>query len=160
MKATRVATFHDDYQRIKSGPPYPSADLPRDTSPGIHGWPPYYPNVTREVQWGVVQLSDCWSYYVCGIPINPVCISTQLNLVHWGQTIGPQSTQAGAATFGAPNMKIDHSQPSHPVFPTFSNCPARSHIEPPSDHSHKPHRTTIVRRGSITSGYQPLGFYW
>jgi hypothetical protein len=33
---------------------------------------------------GVVQLSDCRNYYVCGIPINPVCDSTQLNLVHRG----------------------------------------------------------------------------
>jgi hypothetical protein len=49
--ATRVATVHDDYQRVESGPPYPSAGLPRDTSSGICGWPPHYPNVIREVQW-------------------------------------------------------------------------------------------------------------
>jgi hypothetical protein len=42
-----------------------------------------------------------------------------INLVHRGQTIGPQSTQAGATTFGAPNMKTNHSQPSRPVFSTF-----------------------------------------
>jgi hypothetical protein len=41
-----------------------------------------------------------------------------INLVHRGQTIGPQSTQAGATTFRAPNMKTVHSQPSHPVFST------------------------------------------
>jgi hypothetical protein len=40
-----VATVHDDYQRVKPGPPYPSACLPRDTSTGIRGWPPHYPNV-------------------------------------------------------------------------------------------------------------------
>jgi hypothetical protein len=43
-----------------------------------------------------------------------------INLVHQGHTIGPQPTQMGATTFGAPNMKTDHSQPSHPVFSTFS----------------------------------------
>jgi hypothetical protein len=42
-----------------------------------------------------------------------------INLVHWGQTIGPQSTQAGATTFEALSMKIDHSQPSCSVFSTF-----------------------------------------
>jgi hypothetical protein len=42
-----------------------------------------------------------------------------INLVHRGQTIGPQSTQVGATTFRAPNMKIDHSHPSRPVFSTF-----------------------------------------
>jgi hypothetical protein len=42
-----------------------------------------------------------------------------INLIHWGLTIGPQSTQVGATTFGAPNMKTDHSQPSRPVFSTF-----------------------------------------
>jgi hypothetical protein len=87
--------FHDDYQRVELGLPYPSVGLPRDTSPGIRGWPLHYPNVTCEVQWGVVQLSDCQSYYVCGIHINPICISTQLNIVHRGQMIGPQSTHAG-----------------------------------------------------------------
>jgi hypothetical protein len=24
----------------------------------VRGWPEYYPNVIREIQWGVVQLSD------------------------------------------------------------------------------------------------------
>jgi hypothetical protein len=43
-----------------------------------------------------------------------------INLVHWGQTIRPQLTQVGATTFEALNMKIDHFQPSRPVFSTFS----------------------------------------
>jgi hypothetical protein len=46
-----------------------------------------------------------------------------INLVHRGQTIGSQSTEAGATTFGALNMKIDHSQHSHPVFSTFPYLP-------------------------------------
>jgi hypothetical protein len=33
---------------------------------------------------------------------------------------GPWSAQAEATTFRTPNMKIDHSHPSHPVFSTFS----------------------------------------
>jgi hypothetical protein len=42
-----------------------------------------------------------------------------INLVHWGQMIGPQLTQAAATTFEAPNMKTYHSQPSRPVFFIF-----------------------------------------
>jgi hypothetical protein len=42
-----------------------------------------------------------------------------INLVRWGQMVDPQSTQAGATTFGALNMKTVHSQPSRPVFSTF-----------------------------------------
>jgi hypothetical protein len=34
-----------------------------------------------------------------------------INLVHRGQTIGPQSTQVGSTTFGALNMKTFHSPP-------------------------------------------------
>jgi hypothetical protein len=33
--------------------------------------------------------------------------------------VSSNSTQGGATTFGAPNMKIVHSHPSHPVFFTF-----------------------------------------
>jgi hypothetical protein len=32
----------------------------------VRGWPEHYPNVIREVQWGVIQLSDRQSYWVCG----------------------------------------------------------------------------------------------
>jgi hypothetical protein len=49
MKATQAATFHDDYQRVEPGPPYPGAGLTHDTSPGLRGWPPHYHNVTHEV---------------------------------------------------------------------------------------------------------------
>jgi hypothetical protein len=49
MKTPRVATIHDDYQRVESGPPYPSARLPHDTSTGIHRWPMHYPLYILEV---------------------------------------------------------------------------------------------------------------
>jgi hypothetical protein len=61
-QAPRVTTVHDDNQRVEPDPSYPSAGLPRDTSSGIRGWLPHYSNVTHEVQWGVVQLSDRRSY--------------------------------------------------------------------------------------------------
>jgi hypothetical protein len=67
-----------------------------------------------------------------------------INLVHQGQAIGPQSTQAEATTFKDLNIKIDHSQPSRPVFSIFSWLPRLvshktinpianiNYIEPPS----------------------------
>jgi hypothetical protein len=54
MKATRVATFHDDYQRVDPGPPYPSAVFHAKPRRVVREWPEHYPNVIREVQWGVV----------------------------------------------------------------------------------------------------------
>jgi hypothetical protein len=43
----RVATVHDDYQRVELGPPHPSACLPRDTTLwDIRGWPMHYPLYT------------------------------------------------------------------------------------------------------------------
>jgi hypothetical protein len=42
MKASRVATVHDNYQRVEPGPLYPSVGIPCDTSMGICGWPPHY----------------------------------------------------------------------------------------------------------------------
>jgi hypothetical protein len=44
LKTPRVAMVHDNDQRVKTGPPYPSARLPRDTTLGaIRGWPMHYP---------------------------------------------------------------------------------------------------------------------
>jgi hypothetical protein len=34
----------------------------------VRGWPEHYPNIIREVQWGVIQLSDRRSYKVYGTP--------------------------------------------------------------------------------------------
>jgi hypothetical protein len=63
MKATRVATFRDDYQRVEPGPPYPSVVFHAKISTGSP-WVArtLYPIVIREVQWGVVQLNDRQSY--------------------------------------------------------------------------------------------------
>jgi hypothetical protein len=68
-----------------------------------------------------------------GVPSNSVTVETtkfvgphksrmcqyKINLVHRGQTIDPQSTQAEPTIFKAPNMKTDYSQTSRPVFFTF-----------------------------------------
>jgi hypothetical protein len=93
-------------------------------------------------------------------PINPICVSTQLNAC-WNRAQPTRSLidAGGGYHLRAPNLTSDHSHSSHPVFPTSPSCPAWSHIKPIADHYHKPHGTTIVRRGPIASGYQPLVFY-
>jgi hypothetical protein len=74
-----VTTFHDDYQRVELGPPYPSGILHVKTSMGS--------------PWLARTLSQChpWSTVGCRPtqrpsmllslwgPINPVCVSKQLN---------------------------------------------------------------------------------
>jgi hypothetical protein len=57
MKTPRVATVHNDYQRVEPGPPYPSASLSRDTSTGIRGWPPTLSQDTSVKYGGVLSNS-------------------------------------------------------------------------------------------------------
>jgi hypothetical protein len=78
-EGTRVATFHDDYQRVEPGPPYPSVVFHAKTLTGS--------------PWVARTLSQChlWSTVGCRPtqrpskllslrdPMNPVCASTQLN---------------------------------------------------------------------------------
>jgi hypothetical protein len=79
MKASRVATFRDDYQRVEPGSPYPSVIFHAKTSSGS--------------LWVAWTLSQChpWSTVGCHPTqrplkllslrdsINPICTSIQLN---------------------------------------------------------------------------------
>jgi hypothetical protein len=118
-KATRVATFHKDYQRVEPSTSYPSAVFHAKTLIGS-------PWVTRTLpkchptQRGVSSNSTTIKATKFTGPRESRMRQYIINLVHRGQMIGPQSTQAGATTFGAPNMKAAHSQPSRPTFSTFS----------------------------------------
>jgi hypothetical protein len=78
-KATRVATFHDDYQRVELGRPYPSAVFHVKTSMGS---PWVAQTLSQYHPWSTVgcrptqrpsMLLSLWD------PINPVCASTQFN---------------------------------------------------------------------------------
>jgi hypothetical protein len=78
-KATRVATFHDGYQRVEPGPPYPSVIIHTKTTTGS--------------PWVARTLSKCHSWSTVGChptqrpskllslrdPIILVCASIQLN---------------------------------------------------------------------------------
>jgi hypothetical protein len=120
MKATRVATFCDDYQRVESGPPYSNVIFHVKTSTGspwvaqtlsqCHSWSTVRCHLT---QWPSTLLS-LWG------PINPICASTQLNAYcNRAQPTWSLINTGGGTTFEIPNMTIDHSQPSRSVFSTF-----------------------------------------
>jgi hypothetical protein len=78
-KATRVVTFHNVYQRVEPGPPYPSVVFHAKTSMGslwvaqtLSQWHPWSTVGCRPTQQpsNLLSLRD---------PINPVYTSTQLN---------------------------------------------------------------------------------
>jgi hypothetical protein len=78
-KVTRVATFHDDYQRVEPGPPYPSAIFHVKASTGS----PWVARILSQCHpWSTVGCHPTqWSSKLLSLwdLINPVCASTQLN---------------------------------------------------------------------------------
>jgi hypothetical protein len=78
-KATRVATFRDDYQRVDPGPPYPSVIFhvkSSTCSPGMAR------TLSQCHPWGTVGCRPTQrpsTLLILWDPINPVCASTQLN---------------------------------------------------------------------------------
>jgi hypothetical protein len=146
-KATWVATFHDDYQRVESSPPYPSVGLPRETSTGIRGCPPHYPSVHSLSTVGChttqrpLKLLSFWD------PINHVCASTKSMLYQHGPTdavlnwhrqlLPPSKLQT---------WKQTTHQPSHPLFSTSPSCPAQSHI-----------KSTTIYSNSQLNPWEPIG---
>jgi hypothetical protein len=97
--------------------------------------------------WAARTLSQCHPWSTVGCHPNSATVKATkfvgphksrmhqyiINLVHLGQAIGPQSTQAGATTFEALNMKTYHSQPFCPASHKDINPIAKiNHIEPPS----------------------------
>jgi hypothetical protein len=95
-------------------------------------------------------------------PINSSCISTIQHLFHRVQPMRSLIDIDEGYHRGASNLISDHSQPSHPVFSTcrlLVSSPSLK-LRHLSTLQQKPnHRTTIVRRGPITSDFQPLDFY-
>jgi hypothetical protein len=67
---------------------------------------------------------------------------------------------SGGYHHGAPNFRSDHSSsfPSSILyFPLI--VPSSLQLCQPFDHFAKPHKTSIDKKGPITSGFQPLVFY-
>jgi hypothetical protein len=131
---------------------YPSADTP---------WVAQALSHYTSVSYGrIASVSTAQDITRFGDSKCPVCISTFKSLF-----IHSQPTQAlidigRGYHHGALNIRSDHS-------PSFSSSILHFPlIAPPGlqlcqsfDHLAKPHRTSIDRKGPITSGFQPLVFY-
>jgi hypothetical protein len=95
-----------------------------------------------------------------GDSICPICISTFKCLFIWTQPTWFLNDSGGGYHLGAPNIRSDHS-PSFPCniihFPQIA-LPGLQ-LWQSFDHLAKPHRTSIDRKGPITSRFQPLVFY-
>jgi hypothetical protein len=89
-----------------------------------------------------------------------VCVSTFKCLFNRAQSTRALTNTGGGNHLGALNFRSDHSSsfPSSILpFPLFA--PPSLHLCQYLDHLAKLHRTSIDRKGHITSGFQPLDFY-
>jgi hypothetical protein len=95
-----------------------------------------------------------------GDNIYPVCVNTFKSLFIWTQPTRTIIDTCGGYHLEASNIRSDHS-------PSFTSsilhfpliAPPGLQLCQPFDHLAKPHRTSIDRKGPITSGFQPLVFY-
>jgi hypothetical protein len=155
---TWVVIVHDEVKESGRVLPHPvfhvyaSADTPRVTRALSHCTP---------VKWGKVSsnpLTDKVTKF--GDSICPVCVSTFKCLFIRTQPTETLTDICGGYHLGAPNFRSDHSSsfPSSILpFPLIA-LPGLQLCQYP-DHPAKPHRTSINRKGPITSGFQPLDFY-
>jgi hypothetical protein len=131
--------------------------MPRRTH---RGWPEHYPTLyTREARQGIIQLIDTrsysgWVFHVLYTLVHFKCLFIQT-----------QQTQALIDTGGGYHLRAPNLR-SRPLSPFPSSILYFPLIAPPGlqlcqpfDHPAKPHRTSIDRKGSIASGFQPLVFY-
>jgi hypothetical protein len=95
-----------------------------------------------------------------GDSICPICISTFKCLFIRTQPMLALIDTGGSYHLEAPNIRLDHS-PSFPSsilhYPLIA--PPDLQLCQPFDHLAKSHRTSIDRKGPITSRFQPLVFY-
>jgi hypothetical protein len=124
------------------------------------GGPNTIPLYTREVWWGVIKLSNRWSYSVCGTTYISYALVHNQMLVHSDPADADLNRHRRELPPWSSEFTIQTTLNLHIQYSLFSpNCPARSPIMPTlSINSLGPHRTSKVG-GPITSGYQPLGFY-
>jgi hypothetical protein len=89
--------------------------------------------------------------------ICPICVSTFKCLFIRTQPMQALIDTGGSYHLVAPNIRLDHSPSSILHFPLIA--PLGLQLCQPFGHLAKPHRTSIDRKCSIMSGFQPLIFY-
>jgi hypothetical protein len=92
--------------------------------------------------------------------ICPICVCTFKYLFIRAQPMRALIDTGGGCHLGALNFRLDHSSsfPSS-ILPFLLIAPSSLQLCQYVDHLAKPYRTSIDRKGSITSGYQSLNFY-
>jgi hypothetical protein len=95
-----------------------------------------------------------------GIPYVPYASIHFKYLFNRAQPMRALIDTGGGYHLGAPNIRSDHSSsfPSS-VLHLPLIAPPGLQLCQPFNHLAKPHRTSIDRKGPITSGFQPLIFY-
>jgi hypothetical protein len=89
-----------------------------------------------------------------------VCIRTFKCVFIQTQLIRALTNTGGGYHLGALNFRSDHSSSfSSSILPFPLIAPPGLQLCQYLNHLAKPHRTSIDRKGSIASGFQPLDFY-
>jgi hypothetical protein len=159
-RAPRVATIHDVTKKLGRVLPRPSVVFHAYASVDI-SWVARSLSHYTSVKWGKVS-SNFSKHEATQVEdsICPVCVSTFKFLFIRTQPTRTLIDTGGGYHLEAPNIKSNHS----PSFPSsilhFSLIASPSlQLCQPLDDLAKPHRTSIDRKGPITSGFQLLVFY-
>jgi hypothetical protein len=154
QRASRVATIHDEVKEtirahltlVHIFHAYASPDTP---------WVAHAPSHFTPVRYGrLASVSAAYDATQFGDSICPVCVSTFKCLFIQTQPTRALNNTGGSYHLEAPNIRSEHS-PSFPSsilhFPLIA--PSVLQLCQPFDHLAKPHRTSIDRKGPITSGF-------
>jgi hypothetical protein len=145
VEAPRVATLHDTVKESGRVPPHPSAV--------------FHAYASADTPWVSRTLYHCTPMKWGKVSSNSVPHDTT-QTCSLGLDDRYLINSGGGYHLGAPKFRSD--LPS--TFPSsilhFSLiAPSGLQLCQPFDHFAKPHRTSIDRKGPITSGFQPLIFY-
>jgi hypothetical protein len=160
-EATRVVIVHDTVKesgRVLPRPSvvfyaYASADTPLVARTLSH---------CRHVKWGKVSSNpSAHEATKFGDSICPGCVSTVKCLFIRTQSMWALTDIGGGYHLGTLNFRSNHSSsfPSS-ILPFPLIAPPGLQFCQYLDHLAKPHRTSLDRKGTITSGFQPLDFYY
>jgi hypothetical protein len=160
QRAPRVATIHNVIKKPGRVLPHPSVVFHAYASADIP-WVAQTPSHFTSLKWGKVS-SNSLKHEATqfGDSICPISVITFKCLFIRTQPMRVLIDTGGGYHLEALNIRSDHS-PSIPssilhfsliALPGLQLCQSFDHLA-------KPHRTSIDRKGTITSGFQPLVFY-
>jgi hypothetical protein len=161
QRAPWVATIHDEVKEtirahltlVHVFHAYVSADTP---------WVAHALSHFTSVRYGrIASVSAAHDATQFGDSICPVCVSTFKCLFKRAQLTWALIDSGGGYHLEAPNIRSDHS-PSFPssILHFLLIAPPGLQLYHSFYHLAKPHRTSIDRKGPITSRFKPLIFYW